>query len=152
MIVTLSPTFNLTEVSDNSNSVIGGLVTTTVQVAFLPLLDVAVIVTVPAFLADTVPLLTDAIVELDDDHVIVLFLAVVGVILAVNLNESQINKKDELIVFVYESDCETIGQFADFLKLDYPSTSTREWWQVYIRNISKKENLFYVEKVSPFTA
>ena len=36
VIVTLSPTFNLTDVSDKSNSVIGGFVTTTVQVAFLP--------------------------------------------------------------------------------------------------------------------
>ena len=64
------------------------LTTLTVQVAFLPLLVWAVIVTVPVFLPVTFPADTVAILLSLEDQVIVLLVALLGLIVADKVNES----------------------------------------------------------------
>lgn len=51
---------------------------------------------------------------------------------------------------VYESDCETIGQFVDLLKLNYPNKD-HAWYEAYIDNITKDGNKFTVRTIIPFT-
>ena len=57
----------------------GAFLTVTLQVAVLPLLVLAVMVTVPAFFAVILPFLTVATFELEVFHVIVLLEALLGV-------------------------------------------------------------------------
>lgn len=58
---------------------------------------------------------------------------------------------DTYYLDIYESNCETIEQFVELLKLTYPAKEDRGWWECYINNITKKDNRFVVETISPFT-
>ncbi len=49
---------------------------------------------------------------------------------------------------IYESDCENIDQFVNFLHLDYPSHNN-DWRKEYISFISQEGNIFYVERIVP---
>ena len=71
-----------------------------------------------------------------------------------NLINTRITREryvDTIIYETYESNCETIGQLVDFLELEYPAKEDREWWKVYVNNITQDGNKFIVEKVSPYT-
>ena len=79
----VAPTFNVSLVLFKETP-ITGTTTVTVQVAVLPLFVFTVIVAVPAFLAVTKPLLTVATLESLVVHVTLLFVALLGVIVAVS--------------------------------------------------------------------
>ena len=50
---------------------------------------------------------------------------------------------------IYESDCETIGQFVELMNFKYPNTD-HAWYETYIDDISKDGNKFTVKIISPF--
>ena len=57
---------------------------------------------------------------------------------------------DTTYIDKYKSNCETIGQFVELLKLDYPAKD-KQWWESYIDNIKKDGDIFTVETIVPFT-
>lgn len=51
---------------------------------------------------------------------------------------------------IYESDCETIGQFVEEMGFKYPNND-HAWYESYIEDITKEGNKFTVKRIIPFT-